>query len=200
MCTVLLPTGVNPIAVNKYIVSYIKALWRITESSEGSEQIKIIKHLYNCLLHVLWQCSLSFKSLLCTFQHTQPKFLVPTCLVVTHVHWRTLAKNSCAFSGYGLVLYTRTSLKTFFALSKAHKQTPPTHDHVTYTPREIWWHVLCETIKILGILSVCLSVPVQITRHCYRALISVALGTRLLLWTLWTDKELGQIMTADRQK
>ena len=155
----------------------------ITYSSEGSEQIKIIKYLYNCLPHVLLHCPLSFKTLLCIFQNTRHKFLVPTCLVLTHVHWRTLAKNSCAFSGYVLVLYKRKSLKTFFALSKAHKQTPTTHDHVTCTPREIWWHVLCETIKILGILSVCLSVPEQITRLCYTALISAALGTRLLLWT-----------------
>ena len=165
-----------------------------------ARKLKIIKYLYNCLPHVLLHNSLSLKTILFIFQNTQHKFLVPTCLVVTHVHWRTLAKNSCAFSGYGLVLYTRTSFKTFFALSRAHKQTPPTHDHVTCIPREIWWHVLCETIKILRILPVCLSVPVQITRHCYRALISVVLDTRLVLWTLWIDKELGQIMTADRQK
>ena len=68
------------------IISYIKALGRITNSSEGSEQIKIIEYLYNCLPHVLLHCSLSFKSLLCIFQNTQHKFLVPTCLVVTHVH------------------------------------------------------------------------------------------------------------------
>ena len=45
MCTVLLPPSVNPIAVIKYIISYIKAPGRITKSSEGSEQIKIINSL-----------------------------------------------------------------------------------------------------------------------------------------------------------
>ena len=42
MCTVLLPTGVNPIAVNKYIISYIKLVINISQFiMHGQKNIKL---------------------------------------------------------------------------------------------------------------------------------------------------------------
>jgi hypothetical protein len=48
MCTVLLPPGVNPIAVNKYIISHHIISWQLTASCYERQQVlyQIVTHLY----------------------------------------------------------------------------------------------------------------------------------------------------------